>query len=283
MSVEQMNLPYVPCIETYGVEIECISKGTRERIANEISHYGFAAQSRENAAPDHPYDQWYVKRDMTISFKKPYQPAELVSPILEADKVEENIEVACEVLEHCEATANTSCGLHIHVGDKHLGLEHQKRIAWQYVRNEETIDTLIIPNRRGSHNKTCKGWWEDWDDTGREPYRDTEQYQEEIATAPSKAVLRRIVNANGKYYKVNLSPHEKDTLEFRQHHGTVDAESILMWKSFVTAFCMYAITEPVSGTLFHDKLPQLLEKMESHTTAPITGYYTQRAKEMQDE
>ena len=274
----QQILPWVPSIETFGVEIEVISKGTRERIANEISHYGFAAQSRDNAAPDHPYDRWYVKRDTTISHEAGYTPAELVSPILDESTIDANIEVACEVLEHTESKVNESCGLHIHLSDKWLGLEEKKRIAWNYIKNEETIDLLILPNRRESKNMTCQGW----KNKDKDPWEHTKDYQDDIAKAQDTEVLRAIVNPKGRYYKLNLAPHEKQTIEFRQHHGTVEAEDILMWKKFVTAFVQYSITKPVSGGLSKEQLPNMLESFAEHVDdepETFTSYYSQRANE----
>lgn len=271
-SVDQMKLPWGPCTETYGVEIEVLSKGTRDHIANEISYYGFAAQSRDNAIPDHPYDMWYVKTDATIiSKERGYYPAELVSPILTSDTIDDNIEVACEVLEYTESKANKSCGLHIHVGTQWLGLEQKKRIAWQYARNERTIDQLINKSRSGSNNTTCQGWYD----------KASEWLQSWLLQCNNDQVLRAIINPRGKYYKVNLYPWDKETIEFRHHHGTVDCEAITQWKNFVIAFCIYSVSEPIKGSVDCDSVEDLLTKLAAHTTQPsmFVEYYMRRAKE----
>ena len=277
--IQQIHLPWVPCVETYGVEIECYAKGTRNRIANEISHYGFAAQNHESAAPDHPYDKWYVKRDMTISKEDGYHAAELVSPVLDDSTIDANIEVACEVLEHTEAKVNKSCGLHIHVGDQWLGLEEKKRISWQYLRNEETIDLLISMTRAGSRNMSCKGWQTSPD----EPWKTqrNEKYRDDIASCEDMDVLRGIINPTGRYYKLNIAPFQKETIEFRHHHGTIECDEILKWKEFVVAFCMYSVRQPVEGTISGEGLTPLLEELSVHTNEPagFVNYYTKKAEE----
>jgi hypothetical protein len=97
-----------------------------------------------------------------------------------------------------------------------------KKLAELYIENEDVIDGLLPPSRRGNANT----------------------YLQSVKTRTSRAALARansvtdIATAicnNQRYVKLNYTAFwRQGTVEFRHHSGTIDAVKILRWIGFCT-------------------------------------------------
>jgi len=81
---------------------------------------------------------------------------EIVSPILEGVNGAKQVALATKVLNITALKTNESCGMHVHVGLQNTTLEQRKNLAKALVKNEQDMDRLVDPNRRGTNNPYCK-------------------------------------------------------------------------------------------------------------------------------
>ncbi len=112
--------------QNFGVEIE-LTGITRKTAAQVIAEYFGTTAAHEGAcydtytAEDRKGRTWKVMRDSSINTEgKGYEySSEVVTPILRYDDIEDLQEILRQ-LRHKGAKANSSCGIHIHVGaEKH--------------------------------------------------------------------------------------------------------------------------------------------------------------------
>ena len=256
----QPSLPFFheafhPLIAAYGIEIECFSGWTHSEVAETIREYDVPA----NDLPLIENNEWRVEPDLTIQPQGNWEAAEVKSPILAPEEVDDQVESVCSALHELAAKTDLTCGLHIHVSDRYLGANDKAKIAWQWIRNESTIDRLMTPIRRKNKNDHTSGW-SDLLKSGN-----LSEMREELSHITDEEILIATVNPTGRRYKVNFrtttgdAGPPKQTVEFRQHHGTVDAEDIVQWKDFLTAFCEYSVDTGFSENISPDPLPNLLQ------------------------
>lgn len=212
----------------FGVEIECFlpgQSGFQRRIAE-----GVARDISEAGVPTlfegynhHRRDHWKIVTDGSLSGPSGYTGLEFVSPPM-SDAGVLQIDTVCRVLHTSGARTNRSCGLHVHIGARQLGLDAMKRLALLYIENEDVIDSLMPPSRRQNVN------------------------QRYLASPKATADIRLIRNAStvqeiaggvrggsfpNRFTKINFTSFWKHgTVEFRQHSGTIDAEKIKRWVYF---------------------------------------------------
>ena len=142
---------------------------------------------------------------------------ELVSPILSGREGLNELKVAVSALRNAGAMVDESCGLHVHhdayeYSDKDIG-----RVVMLYARWEKVIDYTVKPSRRGNENSYCKSFeglpWE------------------ELRHCNVFDWSRRY--GITRYWKVNVEAYNRHgTIEFRQHHGTLDPDEITAWVVF---------------------------------------------------
>lgn len=115
--------------QTIGCEIE-MAEITRQKAANVIADY-FGTQNTVHyvggtyytwACYDNKGRKWLVMRDVSIHASDDDKKAELVTPILQYEDIEDLQEIIRR-LRHAGAISNPyhGCGVHIHVGVKGLG------------------------------------------------------------------------------------------------------------------------------------------------------------------
>jgi Putative amidoligase enzyme len=212
----------------FGVEIECFLPGqsgfqrrVAEGLARDITEAGvpMAFEGYNHQQRGH----WKIVTDASLSGPAGYLGLEFVSPPLNDAGISQ-IDTVCRLLQANGARTNRSCGLHVHIGARHLGLDTLKRLALLYIQNEDVIDSLMPPSRRRNAN---------------------ERYCASPKTTADLALIRRAHNVQeiaggvrgghypNRFTKINLTSFWKHgTVEFRQHSGTVDAEKIKRWVYF---------------------------------------------------
>lgn len=158
---------------------------------------------------------------------------EVVSPVLRGEDGMRQVAKVCEVLNEMGCRVNRTCGLHVHVNSRGLGLDYFRRLVALYATNEDILDSIQPPSRRNNYFcGTVKNYMRVADDCH-----------------PDHA--SRMIP--GRYRKVNLEAYRRHrTVEFRQHSGTIDGEKACAWVRLclaMTAFARGTEVVPVAGNL----------------------------------
>jgi hypothetical protein len=165
---------------------------------------------------------------------------ELVSPKLQGAAGLRDLETVCNILTELRCRINSRCGFHVHVGHAgHAGnVAYHNRLLNIYADNEAALDSIMSPSRRGP--------------SGGNGFANS-VVRSRVA-ASSVEQLCRSVGCTGnrgyaRYRKLNVdSWWAYRTVEFRHHHGSVDADKVCNWVQFCLQFCLMATTDKqVSG------------------------------------
>lgn len=210
----------------FGVEIE-LTGLTTERAAAVLRAGGITATAEPTNHTTRSY--WKVVRDGSVS-----NGCEVVSPILSGVDGLAQVRKVAALLAAAGATADRSCGLHVHVDGAGLSGKEIIHVAKRYAAHEAQIDRVMPASRRASRNSYCMGM------DGLVSLLDTYDAQ---PTVDARSLCQRF----GRYYKVNLSAFVvHGTLEFRQHSGTVNGDKIANWIMFCVTFVEDSRLAPVA-------------------------------------
>jgi len=213
-------------------------------------------------------ETWTLGHDGSIEGTN---PIEIKSPILRGTKGLKEIQRLTYHLNKLGVKVNQSCGLHVHVGitnaDKKFATEEVVAILKRYLAHQEQIDKFLARSRRGDTNQFCApidglisnienainpligpeapppNWaqmgrgeklnWTLYGSGGFYWNRDSRYHQqpEPLSTSEGIQVLSRM---GEHYHRVSVTPLQKyGTIEFRQHHGTVNGTKITNWIRFL--------------------------------------------------
>jgi len=145
----------------------------------------------------------------------PRVDAEIVlPPLAPCDFAFDYIKKICRVLSDVGANVNSSCGLHVHIGNAPLNdSTHAVRFCGDSIHSRATTGRYIT----GAYGEPM----------------DFIAVQDIIST-------RRIENASniseltfGKFTTINLQTWSRGTIEFRQASGTIEADKIINWVKFL--------------------------------------------------
>ena len=193
---------------TFGVEIECnVRRSNIMMNAGQNFHFAYEGYN-------HTDNRNYYKF-VTDGSVRGDSPIECVSPILE-DTTDgfESLKTCCEVLNTSNASVNSTCGLHVHVGVAGFSGESITNIYKNYQKLELLIDSFMAPSRRSTsayYANSILGF----------NYDNCSTAEDIVRLMP------------GRYYKVNPQAYLRHhTVEFRQHQGSVDYQKISMWVRF---------------------------------------------------
>lgn len=244
---------------TYGVEIECynVSHNLLVHYLDKagIKCYGYdldetldlkyralGRQSREFAI-------WNIGEDGSV---RGVGTAEIKSPILKGEAGLKEILKVCKVLEELGAKVNKSCGLHVHVGIKNAKKkftpEEIKKIMRVYEENSKTTDKWFTHGRRTGHSTYAKPVTRRLEELDRP--RVTHVYDASHVfvdswgrlgrggmvqkTINGPKTLEEIADECEHYDRVSFSSYlSHGTMEFRQHHGTINGQEIVNWIRFL--------------------------------------------------
>jgi Putative amidoligase enzyme len=148
----------------------------------------------------------------------------------------DEVTAACRALCQLGARVNRTCGFHAHFDARDLSTDHVRRICLNYLRLEPLIDTLMAPSRRANTNQYCRSIRRD----GTEARLRNATTMQELGTA---------LNDHVRYYKLNLQAYfDHGTIEFRQHHGTIEVEKVTFWLRFLHCLIDYSALNDVPAT-----------------------------------
>lgn len=147
--------------QNFGVEIE-LTGITRKRAAEVIANYFGTASHYERGgydaytAADRKGRTWKVMRDSSINTegRGGEYASEVVTPILQYGDISDLQEILRQ-LRHAGAKANSSCGIHIHVGaEKHTAKTLRNLVNIMASKQDMIYKALQInPNRASTYCK----------------------------------------------------------------------------------------------------------------------------------
>ena len=215
----------------FGIELEIVginqeaARKAMQAVNIKVQQEGYNHNTRKH---------WKIIPDGSV-----HNGFEIVSPILKGEAGLEEAEIVARALEDAGAYANRTCGFHVHFDARDMSLPHVKAIMRRYARHETEIDAFMPPSRRGNSNQYCHSL----QGIMGQSFEAATSTEALAATQPSR------------YYKVNLKSYQRhDTIEFRQHSGTVNAVKICNWIRFLSDF-----------------IDQCKRMLEGEATAPQTA------------
>eukprot|EP00466_Bigelowiella_natans_P019091 jgi/Bigna1/59573/fgenesh1_kg.5_\ len=242
----------------FGVEVEFVSTSAQK---------GNLCDAVESATSttclDRGYDKattkaWKIVPDNSISTNHYYSSGfEIVSPILSGKKGLRELGDAMDAIKSCDdVSVSDTCGLHVHIDMTDIKFEMLKRICQNWIKYETGIDLMLKEQRSNeAKNKYCL--------SVRKNMKFRKLRNDDairlIGEAKNQNALAKMMNAHPKngqrYFKLNLQnlvSKKRNTLEFRAHEGTVDAETAKNWVRFLIAFVEMSIQSPMPKP-FSDK------------------------------
>lgn len=198
----------------FGIELEIVGLNGMQAAAI-IRNAGYSCEYEGYNHTDHA-NAWKVVTDSSISGTG----CEVVSPILSGESGLADARKVAEALEAAGATANRSCGFHVHFDASQMTVEDVRAVFTRYAKFEAEIDAFMPMSRRADNNRYCH----------------TIAYITERVCA--KQTLAEMAIAQGsRYYKLNFQSYLRHhTIEFRQHSGTCSAAKIANWVLFLSDF-----------------------------------------------
>ena len=205
---------------TFGVEIECV--GCRY-----IEFFDAARRNGLEVMTQVYYNhndipQYKLTTDSSISGSN---PAECVTPALNGnDDGFESLKNCCKSLREIGATANSSCGLHVHIGAASLTDREYCNVFVNYMRLETAIESFLAPSRRGLYAHWCNS---------------LRNHESSVLCATTREQMRRALGS--RYHRVNAEAYNAHkTIEFRQHQGTTNFTKIIHWVKFLGKLVEYS-------------------------------------------
>ncbi len=201
----------------FGVEIEFVSSNDYiepEDVVNALDERGIICHNDGYTHEVHT-DAWKIVSDGSVD-----NGWELVSPPLHW-KDRDQVTLACEALRSLGATADRTCGLHVHHEVADLNLDQFKRMYRNWSDCQNFTDRMTALSRRN-------GQW-----SGHLQYGEMNL----IEQCDSLRALRDATSSIGRYRSLNVLCYPSyGTVEVRQHQGTVNARKILAWVAYGQAF-----------------------------------------------
>lgn len=237
----------------FGIEIEAYNVNQSDLITK-LTQLGIrvCAEGYSHTTRAH----WKIVRDSSINGSRAF---ELVSPILQGAAGLEEVEKVCEGLKACNAYINKSCGMHIHFDAQEMSLKSWKNLYKNYAALETTIDSFMPTSRRANNNTYCKSL-------------KVASLNSKLDSAQSLVQIEGIFGRS-RYYKINPTSHSRhNTIEFRQHSGTVEFEKINNWIHFLHNLVDFSKTKTIDTATF--------ENLNEFNQPEIVSYFHNRKQEL---
>ena len=208
---------------TFGVEIEFLEHISWQWMMNNIPSTliknGFSVKCEWDMPEINNKKDWILKEDSSCGL-------ELVSPILSGKDIE-LIPKICNILNYeLGLDVDIDCGLHVHIGAEYFPLWKLKRIVQKYQENEMLINHLVGYDRH--ENDQCR------------PIEDVIDLPNFYAAEDNEYLIASVAHRKCKVNMLALEKH--GTIEFRQHHGSLDADEVTNWIKFIQDFVCIALT-----------------------------------------
>lgn len=205
----------------FGVEIECYLP---EDMYRHVCNCDFcseeyddvdAVDSADNFLADNNFHSWVGLTTHDDSLDSADYGVEIKSPILVGLEGFAELEKVFAALNRAGFWVDQSCGMHVHHDARDFveDFELQKRLVESWMENQNLIDNMVAPWRVGN------GHCESWDDY------DFHDFVNQSGSGP-----------RGSLNMQNLHYRDIDTIEIRQHEGTLNYEEAESWIKFGQSF-----------------------------------------------
>lgn len=237
----------------FGIEIEAYNV-TRPKLVSALRSLGVAVESESYNHDSR--NHWKIVSDASINGQLGF---ELVSPILQGEAGLEEVAKVCQALKTTNAYINKSCGFHVHFDAREMNLNSWKNLYKNYASLENTIDSFMPVSRRANNNTYCKSL-------------KVANLNRSLDQATSLTKIEDIFGGS-RYFKINPISHRRhNTVEFRQHSGTVEFEKISNWLRFLHNLVDYSKTKVIETANF--------ETMADFNQPEIVSYFHNRKQEL---
>jgi hypothetical protein len=167
---------------------------------------------------------WILKDDCSVEDYNNYnRPGfEISTPPLKKAEDFKKLRALCRTLKNLQCDVNDTCGLHVHVDTKGLTPYQIVAIVDRYNKLVDEIEDFFEDTR--IDNEYCAD------------AVDTPRLGMQALLARTRRNFKDC-DLGHKYCKVNVSAFGcHGTIEFRQHHGTLNASQIIAWARFCVNF-----------------------------------------------
>lgn len=215
-----VSRPVDPLI-TFGFEAEFfgVDRGQAVRLLQEA---GYVA--RDDGYNHRTQDYWRITHDGSVNA----EGNELVSPILRLGKTHlREMRKVTKILRDAGGQVDRSCGLHVHHNAERLELDDVVQAVGTWALFQPIIHTILPKSRLGA--------------VYARPLYDAMHWMDWVRRQGSMDLLRRAGggDAVGRYHAFNLHALSRhNTIEFRQHSGTLNAKKIDSWIRLTKAFIL---------------------------------------------
>ncbi len=237
----------------FGIEIEAFNV-TSSVLVSKLRAEGILVQSESYNHDTRSH--WKIVNDASINGQRGF---ELVSPILQGEAGLEEVEKVCRALKAANAYINRSCGFHVHFDAQNMSLGSWKNLYKNYATLETTIDSFMPTSRRANNNTYCKSL-------------KVGNLNSRLDQATNLDKIESIFSGC-RYFKINPTSHRRhNTVEFRQHSGTVEFEKISNWVRFLHNLVDYSKTKVIENGTF--------ETLAAFNQPEIVSYLHNRKQEL---
>jgi len=219
---------------TYGVEIEGVMPSgiSRAEVTFALKQAGMDVELESYNHIVRP--SWKVTTDASVGYGSGF---ELVSPILKGADGLRQLFTALTALTELGCSVNKSCGMHVHVYAGDFSAKEIGKISKCFLMYENFFDYIMPLSRRGSSNRYVKSN-RLHSGGGYKPFH-ANAGMDRISAAKTIYEVYNAVQSD-RFYKFNLQNlvggHRFNTIEFRQHVGTMDTQSALNWVALLVSF-----------------------------------------------
>lgn len=208
----------------FGVEIEIVGT-SHARVVDQFNRAGIPIVVQNYNHNNLP--SWKIVPDGSLT------PGgfEVVSPILEGEAGITQVRKVARALVAAGASADRTCGFHVHVNARDLSVDTIVNIAARYNRFENDINQFMPQSRHAS--RFCHGM--------------NDLIERGGVSRLLRGGTRSFANID-RYRKVNLAAYARHgTVEFRQHAGTVNAIKMDRWIRFCLEFVEASVVPPMES------------------------------------
>lgn len=203
----------------FGIELEAYN-ATQQTVLDQLRAAGLNAKISGYSGRD--YTVWQVKTDGSIRGDMGF---ELVSPVLEGEAGIAEARIAVNCLKAIGAKVNDSCGFHIHHDVSAWGVRKFRNLFKRFVKFEAAMDSIMEVGRRNNSNRYIASMYSIVYGMSTEVAAQKSLF-EQIDQCRSVNQLSNLYRGN-RYLKLNLQSFFRcGTVEFRHHHGTVNADVV---------------------------------------------------------
>lgn len=215
----------------FGIEIELVNVDSHSDLRRAIrSHL------REENLDD---SGWSVKYDGSLNSLGAKGGAEVVSPALtHGPSSLRAIEIVCKAIREYGGFVNDTCGVHVHVDVRSYKADQILNIVQTYAENETHIDSFMTSPRRDDNAEYCRSMVKHIANPATlvQDFRTQHYHRMNDSTEGLICEAARWQRAiERRYSKVNVYNAfvRHGTIEFRQHHATINSDELLAWVDFL--------------------------------------------------